>query len=95
MDRPKRYLVKDLINKTLEETNILPSASRMQKFIADEGCPNIGRLKTVLEVFEDKRYEAKLRLYNYVTYTRNGLEIPKYKPFAGTEIGKTIPILNF
>ena len=95
MDRPKKYLVKDLIDKTWEETNILPPASRMQKFIADHDSPNIGRLKTVMEVFEDKRYEAKLRLYNYVTYTRNGLEIPRYKPFAGTEIGKSIPILNF
>ena len=95
MDRPNKYLVKNLIDKTWEETNTLPPASQMQKFIADPDSPNIGRLKTVLEVFEDKRYEAKLRLYNYVTYTRNGLEIPRYKPFAGTEIGKSIPILNF
>ena len=100
MHRPKKYLVKNLIDKTWEETNTLPPASQMQKFIADHdspniGRPNIGRLKTVIEVFEDTRYEAKLRLYNYVTYTRNGLEIPRYKPFAGTEIGKSIPILNF
>lgn len=95
MLRPKKYLVKNLIDKTWEETNTLPPASQMQKFMADHGSPNVGRLKTVLEVYEDTRYEAKLRLYNYVTYTRNGLEIPRYKPFAGTEIGKSIPILNF
>lgn len=47
------------------------------------------------DIYEDTRYEAKLRLYNYLTYTKQGKEIPRYKPFAGTEIGKTIPILNF
>ena len=40
----------------------------------------------------DTRYKAKLRLYNYIH------KIPPktpYKPYEGTEIGKTIPILNF
>ena len=37
----------------------------------------------------DTRYRAKLRLYNYI----NGVK--PYRPFEGTEIGKTIPILNF
>lgn len=46
-------------------------------------------------IYEDLRYEAKLRLYNYITYTKQGLEIPRYKPFAGTQIGISIPILNF
>ncbi len=43
----------------------------------------------------DTRYKAKLRLYNYITYTKNGLSVTSYKPFEGTEIGKSIPILNF
>lgn len=46
-------------------------------------------------IYEDLRYKAKLRLYNYLTYTKKGLKIPRYKPFEGTEIGKSIPILNF
>jgi hypothetical protein len=48
-------------------------------------------------VYIDTRYEAKLRLYNYITYTRNGLAIPSstYKPFADPEIGKSIPILGW
>ena len=37
----------------------------------------------------DLRYKAKLRLYNYI----HGIK--PYNPFEGTEIGKTIPILNF
>ena len=57
--------------------------------------PNIKELKQTKTVYIDTRYEAKLRLYNYVTYTRKGLEVPRHKPFAGTDMGKTIPILNF
>lgn len=95
MHRPKKYLAKDLVNKTWEETNILPPPHTLQEYVTKPDEPNIGILTKVKEVFEDTRYEAKLRLYNYVTYTRNGLEIPRHKPFAGTEIGKSIPILNF
>ena len=40
-------------------------------------------------VYIDTRYAAKLRLYNYIH------KIPPYRPYAGTEIGKSIPILNF
>lgn len=47
------------------------------------------------QIYIDTRYEAKLRLYNYINYTKKGIEIPRYKPFEGTEIGKSIPILNF
>ena len=43
----------------------------------------------------DTRYKAKLRLYNYITFTKQGLKIPSFKPFENTEIGKSIPILNF
>jgi hypothetical protein len=42
-------------------------------------------------IFEDTRYEAKRRLYNYI----NGIKPVVYNPYAGTEIGKSIPILNF
>lgn len=46
-------------------------------------------------VFENKRYNAALRLYNYITYKKHGERIPKNEPYKGTEIGKTVPILNF
>lgn len=42
-------------------------------------------------IYIDTRYEAKLRLYHYITKTNPF----KYRPFEGTEIGKSIPILNF
>lgn len=57
--------------------------------------PKVKELKQTRTAYIDTRYEAKLRLFNYVNYTRKGLEIPRYRPFAGTEIGKSIPILNF
>jgi hypothetical protein len=33
--------------------------------------------------------------YNYVTFSKKGIDIPRYKPLKGTEIGKSIQILNF
>ena len=32
------------------------------------------------DIYIDTRYEAKLRLFNYITYTRKGLPVPVYKP---------------
>ena len=46
-------------------------------------------------MYIDTRYEAKLRLFNYVNFIKKGLEIPKYIPYEGTEIWKSIPVLNF
>lgn len=42
-------------------------------------------------IYEDIRYAQKLRLYNYL----NGIKPIPFKPFEGTEIGKSISILNF
>lgn len=42
-------------------------------------------------IYEDTRYPAKIRLYNYIYKIKPF----KYEPFKGTEIGKSIPILNF
>ena len=43
------------------------------------------------DIYEDTRYKAKIRLYNYI----NGIKPVLYQPYAETEIGKSIPILNF
>jgi len=45
-----------------------------------------------LVIYEDTRYKAKLRLFYYLHPER---KLKPYKPFEGTEIGKSIPILNF
>lgn len=47
------------------------------------------------DVWEDKRYEARLRLWKYLVCNIQGREESKYQPYKNSEIGKTIPILNF
>lgn len=57
--------------------------------------PNVMDLRTTKDVRIDTRYDARLRLWKYVTFTKKGLPVPKYSPFSGTEIGKSIPVLPF
>jgi len=52
----------------------------------------IGTYTQLYECYEDKRYLAKLRLFYYLH--------PERKPtgksiYEGTEIGKSLPILNY
>lgn len=92
MEKPYKYAIFcDKTNK-ITETNIAPRLRELQTYEPTdrEGVKELKQTKTC---YIDTRYEAKKRLYNYITYTKNGLKIPKYKPFEGTEIGK--PILNF
>lgn len=95
MQKPYKYTVIRKDNSdVIEETNRCVLLHELQEYVATED-PNIKVLKQTKEVYIDTRYEAKLRLYNYLTYTRKGLEVPVYRPFEGTNIGKTEPILNF
>ena len=91
MEKPYKYSIFcEKTRKVVKETNVEPSLRDLQT-----GIDGQTKLKQTKTCYIDNRYDAKLRLYNYVTYTKNGLEIPRYKPFAGNEIGKSIPILNF
>lgn len=95
MKKPFKYFVLD--NKTgnvVDETNFLPALHHLQTWEPTDK-PGVKKLTTTKTVYEDTRYEAKLRLWNYITFTKQGKEVPRYRPFEGTEIGKTIPILNF
>ena len=76
------------------ETNQEPLLHQLQTW-EQTSEPNVRELKQTKTVYFDTRYEAKLRLFNYVNYSKKGLEIPRYRPFVGIEIGKSIPILNF
>lgn len=92
MERPYKYTIIDNL-RNITETNIEPLLHQLQTWeYLDEKTRVKVQTKTC---WEDMRYEAKLRLFNYLTYTKNGLKIPAYKPFEGTEIGVSIPILNF
>lgn len=93
MQKPFKYTI--ICNKTNEitETNIEPLVHHLETWEPiDENTKIKVQTKTC---YLDTRYEAKLRLYNYLEFTKHGKEIPKYKPFQNTQIGKTIPILNF
>lgn len=95
MEKPYKYSIFcEKTRKVVKETNVEPSLRDLQTW-EQTGIDGQTELKQTKTCYIDNRYDAKLRLYNYVAYTKNGLEIPKYRPFAGTEIGKSIPILNF
>ena len=93
MNRPFKYSIIDNESGYIYETDIAPTLRELQTYVRTSN-PNIFVLKQTKECYIDTRYEAKLRLYNYVTYVKNGLPTPKYEPFKGTEIGKSLPILN-
>jgi len=93
MQKPFKYSI--ICNKTNEitETNIAPLSHHLETW---EKIDQNTRVKVQTKTcYIDTRYEARLRLYNYLEFTKKGKEIPRYKPFSGTEIGKSIPILNF
>lgn len=94
MQKPFKYTI--ICNKTgeiVELTNIAPLLNQLQTWEGvGEGVSELTQTKTA---YIDVRYEAKLRLFNYITFTKNGLQVPKYRPFADTQIGISTPILNF
>lgn len=94
MERPLKYII--ICNKTgqMEFSGILPSICYLETMEPAEQ-PNVFQRRQTKTVYIDTRYEAKLRLYNYITYTKKGLPIPCYNPFKGTDIGINTPILNF
>jgi hypothetical protein len=95
MNKPFKYtIICDKTKKVVMQTNQEPLIHQLQTW---EETPesNVRELKQTKTAYIDTRYEAKLRLFNYVNFTKKGLEIPRYRPYQGTEIGKSIPILNF
>lgn len=94
MQQPFKYCI--ICQKTgeIQETNIEPSLHHLQTWEPTDN-PKVKELKQTKICYIDTRYEAKLRLFNYIQYTKKGLKIPSYNPFLGTEIGKSTPILNF
>lgn len=95
MLKPYKYFIFcDKTKTVVKETNTEPIKSDLETWESTDDS-NVKERKQTKTVYIDTRYKAKLRLYNYVTYTKNGLEIPRYKPFAGTQIGISEPILNF
>ena len=94
MKRPFKYSIIDNKSGHIYETDISPTIRELQTYERTSD-PNKFALKQTKTCYIDTRYEAKLRLYNYINYTNKGLPIPRYEPFKGTEIGISLPILNF
>jgi hypothetical protein len=94
MERPYKYTIICRKTNSIKETNIEPRFHELLTWEETED-PKIRIKKQTKVVYVDTKYKAKLRLYNYITFTKQGLEIPIYEPFTGTEIGKSLPILNF
>lgn len=95
MKKPFKYtIVCDKTKNVVLETNQEPLIHQLQTW-EETSDPNVRELKLTKTVYIDTRFEAKSRLFNYVNYSKKGLEIPRYRPYQGTEIGKSIPILNF
>ena len=94
MKRPYKYTIFDQKTNEIRETDIEPYIHELQTYEPTDRT-NIRELKQTKICYVDTRYDAKIRLYNYLTYTKKGLSVPRYEPFRNTEIGKSLPILNF
>lgn len=81
MEKPFKFTI--ICDKTgcIRETNTTPITSDLQtwELTAD---PKVSELRQTKTVYIDIRYQAKLRLWKYVNYTRIGKKIPKYKPVS-------------
>jgi hypothetical protein len=93
MERPYRFQVFDTITKNWTFQDEEPRLDELQTY-QPTADPNTRVLMQTKTAYIDTRYNARMRLYTYAR-KKYGLPIHKYRPYAGTEIGKTIPILNF
>jgi len=93
MNRPYKYSAIHNITGEIRDFNQQPLNHQFEEWQKINDTDSIRVMNWIFYI--DTRYAAKLRLYNYLTFTKQGKEIPRYNPYAGTEIGKSIPILNF
>lgn len=95
MKRPYKFtIICDKTGEIVSQQNYEPLLHHLQTW-EPTGEHGVSQLMQTKTAYIDTRYEAKMRLFNYINYHKKGLEAPKYRPFEGTEIGKSIPILNF
>lgn len=93
MNKPYKYTIRCTRTGEIQETNDYPLTHQLETW-EPTNDPNVFERKLTKIAYVDTRYPAKIRLYNYLTYTKKGLEIPSYKPFAEyRKLG--LPILNF
>lgn len=94
MEKPFKYSIFCLKKrKIIYELDSCPLLRDLQTW--EEISRKTKELQQTRVAYTDTRHTAKKRLWEYITFTKKGLPIPKYSPFIGTEIGKSTPILNF
>lgn len=93
MNKPFKFTI--VCDKTGREyqTNREPNLHELQTY-EPTGETGVSELRQTKTVWVDTRYEARIRLYNYLTFIKKGLPIPRYQPYKNTDIGKSIPILQ-
>lgn len=93
MNKPFKYFIlDDQTGKVVGRTNTPPLLYELQTW--EKAGIDSHKLVQTRTAYIDTRYEARLRLWEYITFTKKGLPIPRYNPYAGSEIGKTLPILQ-
>ena len=96
MEKPSKYFLIHRVTKKITPFVGYTSAPlKHDLFRWVRVSPTEGEWMQVYDAYIDTRYRAKIRLYNYLTYKKKVMAPPKYYPYAGTEVGKTLPILNF
>ena len=89
---PQKYYIYDTINPSMSyDTDCAPILCQLETYQPTEKENVFKKVQTKF-CYIDTRYEAKLRLFYYLH--------PERKPtgksiYEGTEIGKSLPILNY
>lgn len=77
MERPTKYtVICDKTKKVLYHTNIAPLLHELETWEQTEN-PSILVKKQTRTAYVNTRYDAQLRLYNYITYTKKGVGVNK------------------
>ncbi len=95
MEKPHRFT---MVHRTTKEEKpfssyyTYPRSSDVSDWL--EFAPGQYRMEQVWDVYEDMRFKAKMRLWEYITYFKTRRVKRRYSPYKNTEIGRSIPILQ-
>lgn len=93
MKRPFKYFIFcTKLNKVIFEQDTPPLTCLLETW--EKTKSGVFEKKQTKIAYIDTRYDAKLRLWKYLNFTKKGLKVPKYEPYKNTDIGKSIPILG-
>lgn len=94
MKKPHRFTLVHKITgkeKSFSSYYTYPTTEDVSEWV--EISEGVKQWQEVYTVYEDMRFKARLRLWKYLTYFKQGKEEPKYQPYKNWD--KNVPILNF